>query len=63
MLTSPEALLAIFGMALVTFAIKAGGLLLTTPRRTIGAKSGVSSYEPSSMLATVVPDSPEAGFS
>ena len=54
MLTSPEALLAIFGMALVTFAIKAGGLLLATRLPRTGFAAAWLRHIPGAVLASLV---------
>ena len=54
MLTSPEALLAIFGMALVTFAIKAGGLLLTTRLPRTGFAAAWLKHMPGAVMASLV---------
>lgn len=52
--TSPEALLAIFGMALVTFAIKAAGLLLASRLPTDGFAAAWLRHIPGAVLAALV---------
>lgn len=54
MLTSPEALLAILGMALVTFAIKAGGLLLANRLPREGFAAAWLRHMPGAVLAALV---------
>ncbi len=54
MLTSPEALLAILGMALVTFAIKAGGLLLATRLPSTGFAAAWLKHIPGAVMASLV---------
>ena len=54
MWTSPEALLAILGMALVTFAIKAGGLLLANRLPRHGFAAAWLKYIPGAVLASLV---------
>ncbi|MET3928046.1 AzlD domain-containing protein [Devosia sp. 2618] len=54
MLTSPEALLAIFGMALVTFAVKAGGLLLANRLPREGFAASWLRHIPGAVLASLV---------
>lgn len=54
MLTSPEALLAIFGMALVTFAVKAGGLLLATRLPRAGFAAAWLRHIPGAVMASLV---------
>ncbi|MFN4210117.1 MAG: AzlD family protein [Devosia sp.] len=54
MLTSPEALMAILGMALVTFAIKAGGLLLANRLPSDGFAAAWLRHIPGAVLAALV---------
>ncbi len=54
MFASTEALLAIFGMALVTFAIKAGGLLLANRLPRTGFAARWISHVPGAVLASLV---------
>ena len=54
MLTSPEALLAILGMALVTFAVKAGGLLLANRLPRDGFAAAWLRHIPGAVLASLV---------
>lgn len=54
MLTSPEALIAILGMALVTFAIKAGGLLLANRLPSDGFAAAWLRHIPGAVLAALV---------
>lgn len=54
MLTSPEALVAILGMALVTFAVKAGGLLLATRLPRHGFAAAWLRHIPGAVLASLV---------
>lgn len=54
MLTSPEALLAIFGMALVTFCIKACGLLLANRLPRKGFAATWLGHVPGAVLASLV---------
>jgi uncharacterized membrane protein len=54
MLTSPEALIAIFGMALVTFAVKAGGLLLANRLPRDGFAAAWLRHIPGAVLASLV---------
>jgi uncharacterized membrane protein len=54
MLTSPEALLAIFGMALVTLAIKAGGLLLAARMPRTGFAAAWLKHIPGAVMASLV---------
>ena len=54
MLTSPEALLAILGMALVTIAIKAGGLLLATRLPRGGFAAAWLRHIPGAVMASLV---------
>lgn len=54
MLTSPEALIAISGMALVTFAIKAGGLLLANRLPRDGFAAAWLRHIPGAVLASLV---------
>lgn len=54
MLTSSEALLAILGMALVTFAIKAGGLLLATRLPRAGFAAAWLKHIPGAVMASLV---------
>ena len=54
MLTSPEALLAILGMALVTFAVKAGGLLLANRLPRHGFAAAWLRHIPGAVLASLV---------
>ena len=53
MLTSPEALIAILGMALVTFAIKAGGLLLANRLPREGFAAAWLRHIPGAVLASL----------
>lgn len=54
MLTSPEALIAILGMALVTFAIKAGGLLLANRLPREGFAAAWLRHIPGAVMASLV---------
>jgi uncharacterized membrane protein len=54
MWTSPEALLAIAGMALVTFIIKAGGLLLANRLPREGFAAAWLRHIPGAVLASLV---------
>ncbi|WP_332685881.1 AzlD domain-containing protein [Devosia sp.] len=54
MLTSPEALIAIFGMALVTFMVKAGGLLLANRLPRDGFAAAWLRHIPGAVLASLV---------
>jgi uncharacterized membrane protein len=54
MLTSPEALLAILGMALVSFAIKAGGLLLASRMPQHGFAAAWLRHIPGAVMASLV---------
>lgn len=54
MLTSPEALLAIVGMAIVSFAVKAGGLLLATRMPQHGFAAAWLRHIPSAVMASLV---------
>lgn len=54
MLTSPEALVAILGMALVTFAVKAGGLLLANRLPRDGFAAAWLKHIPGAVLASLV---------
>ena len=54
MLTSPEALVAILGMALVTFAVKAGGLLLANRLPREGFAAAWLRHIPGAVLASLV---------
>lgn len=54
MLTSPNALIAIAGMALVTFAIKAGGLLLANRLPRHGFAAAWLRHMPGAVLAALV---------
>lgn len=54
MLTSPEVLVAILGMALVTFAIKAGGLLLANRLPRDGFAAAWLKHIPGAVLASLV---------
>ncbi len=54
MLTSPEALTAILGMALVTFAVKAGGLLLANRLPQTGFVAAWLRHIPGAVLASLV---------
>lgn len=54
MLTSPEALFAILGMALVTFAVKAGGLLLANRLPRHGLAAAWLRHIPGAVLASLV---------
>ncbi len=54
MLTSPEALIAIFGMAVVTFTIKASGLLLANRLPREGFAAAWIKHIPSAVLASLV---------
>lgn len=54
MLTSPEALFAIFGMALVTFMIKAGGLLLANRLPRAGFAAAWLRHLPGAVMASLV---------
>lgn len=54
MLTSPEALIAILGMALVTLAVKAGGLLLANRLPQDGFAASWLKHIPGAVLAALV---------
>lgn len=54
MTTSPEALIAILGMALVTFAVKAGGLLLANRLPRDGFAASWLKHIPGAVLASLV---------
>ena len=54
MLTSPEALLAIAGMAVVSFAVKAGGLLLANRLPRSGFAASWLRHIPGAVLASLV---------
>ena len=54
MLISPEALIAIIGMALVTFAVKAGGLLLANRLPRDGFAASWLKHIPGAVLAALV---------
>ena len=54
MFTSPEAVLAILGMALVTIAIKAGGLLLADRLPRDGFAAAWLRHIPGAVLAALV---------
>ena len=54
MWTSPEALIAILGMALVTFAVKAGGLLLANRLPRDGFAASWLKHIPGAVLASLV---------
>lgn len=54
MLTSPEALAAIVGMAVVTFMVKAGGLLLANRLPRDGFAAAWLRHLPGSVLAALV---------
>lgn len=54
MLTSPEAFLAIFGMALVTVFIKAGGLLLAARLPRTGFAAAWLKHIPGAVMASLV---------
>ena len=54
MLTSPEALITILGMALVTFAVKAGGLLLANRLPRDGFAAAWLRHIPGAVLASLV---------
>lgn len=54
MLTSPEAVIAILGMALVTFAVKAGGLLLANRLPSYGFAAVWLRHIPGAVLASLV---------
>lgn len=54
MLTSPEALIAIAGMAVVTFMVKAGGLLLANRLPRDGFAAAWLRYIPGAVLASLV---------
>jgi len=54
MLTSPEALLAIIGMALATFVIKGGGLLLANRLPREGFAAAWLRHIPGAVLASLV---------
>ncbi|MHA6688938.1 AzlD family protein [Devosia sp. A449] len=54
MLTSTEALLAIAGMALVTFMVKAGGLLLANRLQRDGFAASWLKHIPGAVLASLV---------
>lgn len=52
--TSPEALIAILGMAMVSFAVKAGGLLLANRLPTDGFAAAWLRHIPGAVLAALV---------
>lgn len=52
--TSPEALIAILGMALVSFAVKAGGLLLANRLPADGFAAAWLRHIPGAVLAALV---------
>lgn len=52
--TSPEALLAIAGMALATFAVKAGGLMLADRLPRTGFFAAWLRYIPGAVLVAIV---------
>lgn len=54
MLTSPEAVIAILGMALVTFAIKAAGLLMANRLPQQGFAASWLRHVPGAVLASLV---------
>ena len=54
MWTSPQALIAILGMAAVTFAIKAGGLLLANRLPRHGFAAAWLKHIPGAVLASLV---------
>lgn len=54
MWTSPEAVIAILGMALVTFVIKAGGLLLANRLPQHGFAAAWLKHIPGAVLASLV---------
>lgn len=54
MWTSPEALIAIMGMALVTFAVKAGGLLMANRLPRHGFAAAWLKHIPGAVLASLV---------
>lgn len=54
MWTSPQALTAILGMALVTFAVKAGGLLLANRLPRHGFAAAWLRHMPGAVLAALV---------
>ena len=54
MWTSPEALVAILGMALVSFAVKAGGLLLANRLPRDGFAAAWLKHIPGAVLASLV---------
>lgn len=54
MWTSPEAVLAILGMALVTFMVKAGGLLLANRLPRDGFAASWLRHIPGAVLASLV---------
>lgn len=54
MLTSPEAIFAILGMALVTLAIKAGGFLLADRLPRTGFAADWLRHVPGAVLASLV---------
>lgn len=54
MWTSPEAVIAILGMALVTFVIKAGGLLLANRLPKHGFAAAWLKHIPGAVLASLV---------
>lgn len=54
MWTSPEALIAILGMALVTFAVKASGLLLANRLPQHGFVAAWLKHIPGAVLASLV---------
>ncbi|WEK04528.1 MAG: AzlD domain-containing protein [Candidatus Devosia phytovorans] len=54
MWTSPEALIAIFGMAAVTFAVKASGLLLANRLPQHGFVAAWLKHIPGAVLASLV---------
>lgn len=57
----PDALLAIFGMALVTFGIKAGGLLLASRLPKDGFVAAWLRYIPGAVLASLIAPAIAAG--
>lgn len=54
MFTSPEAVIAIFGMAMVTIAVKAGGLLLADRLPREGFAAAWLRHIPGAVLAALV---------
>lgn len=54
MLTTPEALIAMAGMALVTMAVKAGGLLLANRLPQTGFVAAWMRHLPGAVLASLV---------